>query len=145
MAVRVRLKIKRASGAKTVETSALVNSGFEAVKPQLVIPLRVAEELGIWPTSDAKEEDYGTAGGRRRFFVVHDALKVCVTTEELESYEVISDAVISDIEEEVLISDKLGGKLAIAIEDLGEGLWRLKSDKRRKVRKSEVPSLWSQK
>jgi hypothetical protein len=120
----------------------LVNSGFEAIKPQLVIPLRLAEELGLWPTSDAKEEDYGTAGGRKRFFVVPDALKVCVITEELKSYEVTSDAVISDIEEEVLISDKLGGKLAIAIEDLGEGLWRLKSDKREKVRKSEEPQLW---
>ncbi|MCW3133617.1 MAG: hypothetical protein N2V78_04735 [Methanophagales archaeon] len=33
MAVRVRLKIKRGSGAKTIETSSLVNSGFEALKP----------------------------------------------------------------------------------------------------------------
>jgi len=32
---------------------------------------------------------------------------------------------------------------AIAIEDLGEGLWRLKTDKSGKIRKSEEPQLWS--
>ena len=39
----MRLKIERGSGAKAVETSALANSGVEAVKPQLVIPLRLTQ------------------------------------------------------------------------------------------------------
>ncbi len=39
MAIRVKLRIKQ--GDKEVVTSALVNSGFEANSPQLLIPRRL--------------------------------------------------------------------------------------------------------
>jgi hypothetical protein len=44
----VRLRIRAKNGEKT-RTSALVNSGFETEKPQLLIPLRLAREIGLWP------------------------------------------------------------------------------------------------
>ena len=93
----------------------------------------------MYPITEAKEKEVKTIGGpsetkdRKRKWS-ENGWDLCTGK---------SDAVISDIEEEVLISDKLGGKLAIAIEDLGEGLWRLKSDKSGKVRKSEEPQFWS--
>ena len=45
MAVRVRLKIWRED--KVLETVALVNSGYEADSPQLMIPIFLAKALGI--------------------------------------------------------------------------------------------------
>ena len=60
MAVRVRLRIRK--GGREVTTSALVNTGFEADEPQLVVPLRLAEELQLL-SGGASIEDFSTAGG----------------------------------------------------------------------------------
>ena len=49
MAVRIRLRIRCLRRSKEVVTSALVNSGFEAETPQLLIPRRLAIESGLWP------------------------------------------------------------------------------------------------
>ena len=49
MAVRVRLRIRARHGGGEVETSALVNSGYEADSPQLLIPRPLAARLGLWP------------------------------------------------------------------------------------------------
>ena len=49
MAVRVKLRIRARGSGRGVETIALVNSGFETTTPQLLIPRRLAEELGIRP------------------------------------------------------------------------------------------------
>ena len=47
MAVRVRLRVE--VGGRVREVVALVNSGYEADTPQLMIPARLARELGLWP------------------------------------------------------------------------------------------------
>ena len=49
MAVRVKLRIKSLRSNKEVISLALVNSGFEAETPQLLIPRRLAIESGLWP------------------------------------------------------------------------------------------------
>ena len=81
MVVRVKVRIERSG--KVVETSALANSGYEAETPQLLIPIPLAETLGLW-----------------------------LPTEEL------------------------------ALEDVGEGLWRFRWEPRDKLRRSEPPKLW---
>jgi len=58
----VKLRIKGKS--KDFVSSTLINSGFEAEEPQLVIPLRLAEALGI-STAEASIEDFSMAGGSR--------------------------------------------------------------------------------
>ena len=68
MAVRVRLRIKAVKGVragKAVETTALVNTGFETDSPELLVPLRLSEALGFWPElpEGTKVEVYETAGG----------------------------------------------------------------------------------
>ena len=60
MAVRVRLRIRKSE--REVTTSALVNTGFEADEPQLVMPLPLAEELQLL-SGRASIEDFSTAGG----------------------------------------------------------------------------------
>ena len=43
--MRIRLK----HSEKSVETSALVSSGFESDAPDTVIPVEVAKRLNLWP------------------------------------------------------------------------------------------------
>ena len=47
-----------------VETSTLVNSGFEATEPQLIIPLNLAETLNL-TSSEMDIEDFDVAGGSK--------------------------------------------------------------------------------
>lgn len=140
MAVRVRLRIRSRRSGREVVTSALVNSGFEADTPQLLIPRRLATELGLWPPpEDAYVIDVGTAGGPAKKYFVPGAVEVSVVTEDRVVGPVVSDILISGIEHEVLISDRLGGELGIVILDL-RGKWRLSDEDR--ARSTETPQYW---
>ena len=144
MAVRVKLRIKARSSGRDVEAVALVNSGFETTTPQLLIPRRLAEALGIWPemAPEARIVTYGTAGGLVRNYFLPGALEVSLVEEDIRTETVVADAVISDIEEEVLISDKLTGRLGIILEDVAEGIYALKADPGRRPRHSYPPERW---
>jgi len=64
--VRVKLKIKGKN--EEITTSTLINSGFEAEEPQLIIPLKLAEVLGL--TGDETSiENFETAGGGQGFWI----------------------------------------------------------------------------
>jgi len=51
--VRVRVKIKSLRGFKageTVETSSLLNTGYIGASSEIIIiPVKLAENLGLWP------------------------------------------------------------------------------------------------
>jgi len=80
LAVRVRLRIKGKSGE--IETSALVNSGFEAEEPQLIIPLSLAERLNL-ASLEVDIEDFNVAGGGRvSGYRIRENLKVELITED---------------------------------------------------------------
>ena len=49
MALRVRLRLRVRGREGFVDASALVNTGFETEAPQLLLPLRLASVLGLWP------------------------------------------------------------------------------------------------
>lgn len=140
VAVRIKLRIKCLKTNREITTSALVNSGFEAETPQLLIPRKLALELGLWPPpEEAYLIEVGTAGGPVRNYLVPDALEVVVETEDRRVGHVKCDAMISIIEHEVLISDRLGGELGIVILDL-RGKWRFADED--KVRETESPQYW---
>jgi len=62
MAVRVKLRLRR--GEASMKVIALVNSGYEADSPRLLVPVNLAKELGLWPPPlDAKETFFETASG----------------------------------------------------------------------------------
>ena len=144
MAVRVKLRIRARGSGRDVETIALVNSGFETATPQLLIPRRLAEALGVWPdmAPEARIVTYGTAGGLVRNYFLPRALEVSLVEEDIRTEAVLADAVISDIEEEALISDKLTGRLGIILEDVAEGIYALKADPDRRPRRSYPPERW---
>jgi hypothetical protein len=144
MAVRVRLRVRSRTTGRELRVNALVNSGFETFKPQLLIPARVAELLGLWPLipREYSVRDYMTAGGPTRMHVLADEVEVGVDV-EYAANTVLSDLVISTIEEEVLISDKLAGKLGIVVYDFAEGIWRLNTDPEEVRRRSVERETWS--
>ena len=47
MTVRVRIRICSKTTGKCVDISALVNSGYETFRPEILLPKRLAEFLGI--------------------------------------------------------------------------------------------------
>jgi len=141
MVVRVKIRIWR--GGREVETSALANSGYESETPQIMIPKRLAEILGLWPPPlESFESVFDTAGGPLHVWIVPRGCVVQVVTEDAESPRVEMDVVISTLADEVLLSDKAISKLQIALEDVGEGLWRFRWESRDKVRRSVPPTIW---
>ncbi len=137
MAVRVRLRI-RVGGNKAVEEVALLNSGFEAPTPQLLIPISTARALSLWPpTEDAREVRVDTAGGPLNVWFYPRAATVKVVTGDAESREVLVDVLVSPLADEPLISDLLADELEIIVESFGKGLWRFRSDPPGKLRPSE--------
>ena len=140
MVVRVRVRIVGSGGS--LETVALANSGYEAETPQIMVPVKLARLLGLWPPEGLEETEYDTAGGPLRVWVAARACRVSVVAEEAEAPEVEADVVISPLADEVLLSDKLIGELGIALEDVGRGLWRFRWEPRDKVRRSEPPKYW---
>ena len=45
MACRVRVRLRRDD--RTIETSAILNSGFETDSPDIIIPVELAKRLGL--------------------------------------------------------------------------------------------------
>jgi len=144
VAVRVRIRIEAPSLNNVAESSALVNTGFETERPQLVLPRRLAEKLQLWPPPrEAEVVVLGTAGGPSRMYLVKNGLDVSILVGGEARNKTVCDALISDIEEEVLINDKLGEELGIVIERMASGDWRLSTDTPEVRRKSEKPEYWS--
>ncbi len=114
MAVRVRLRLRSKTSQETIETSALVNSGFEAESPQLLIPIPLARQLSLYPPPPTSSViEVGTAGGPVRVFLVREALQAWVVTGDREVGPKLVDVMISPTEEEVLISDVLAEEFGI--------------------------------
>jgi hypothetical protein len=143
MVVRVRLRLRSKTSQETIETSALVNSGFEAESPQLLIPTSLARQLSLYPPPPMSSIiEVGTAGGPVRVFLVRETLHVWVITGDREVGPKLADVLISSTEEEVLISDKLAEEFGIVLLAIGSGKWRFIDDPPDKVRYSEKPQYW---
>ncbi len=136
----MKLRIRSLRSSREAETSALVNSGFEAETPQLLIPRRLAAQPDLWPPpEEAMLVEVGTTGGPVRNYLIPRAAEVYVEAEDRSVGPVSCDVMISSHEYEVLISDRLGGELGIVILDL-RGKWRFQDEDR--VRLSEPPQHW---
>jgi len=136
LAVRVKLQLVRGE-ARTV-TAALINSGYEADSPQLIVPIQLARRLNLWPPPiDARELTFDTAGGPLKVWFIPRAAKAKVLAGDVESKEVVVDVAVSLFADEPLISDVLAGELELAVEDFARGYWRFRWEPKEKVRPSE--------
>ncbi|MCS7113220.1 MAG: hypothetical protein RMJ00_06885 [Nitrososphaerota archaeon] len=120
MAVRIKLKVR--SPSREMVTSALVNSGFEAETPQLLIPRSFALNLGLWPPPiEAQLVEVGTAGGPVRNYLIQGAIEVSAITSDRIVGPVRCDAMISNL-------------------DARRRAWRFSDEDR--VRSTEAPQYW---
>lgn len=139
--VKVKLEVKECS----ISTSALANSGFETEEPEVVLPLRVAERLNLYPKLPSGvviEEYIGIGGTRVQVFRITRILKVYVICKDKIKGPIIATAVIVPNEDEVILSDKTLDALGIILIKPGEGLWRFTDDSPNVIRKSELRETW---
>lgn len=146
MAVHVKLRLEGGSrsGPAAIETGALVNTGFESDRTELILPAAAAHLLGWWPQlpAGAREENYLAANRQPvSFFRVTRALRVCAIVLNRTLRWVRCDAIIAQRERTVLISDALASALHLVILDPKRGLWCF-TDEMGKRRRSEGRQVW---
>ena len=137
MAVRVRVRI--CSKERCVVTSALVNSGYETGEPEMLLPRRLADFLGV-ARGRGEALVYETPFGFYRLLHYPSALEVELVDVGVKVSGV--GATVSEFEREALISDKLASAPGIQLLDVGRGLWRHASDPPGRVRESARPEYW---
>lgn len=139
MAVRVKIEIETKNAKITVV--AVANAGFETKTPEIVIPIDVAAQLGVWPDlpKETKISKYDTPVGEFSLYKIENYAKITLSygNKDISS---LASIVISKEEYEVLLSDKLISELKIVIDDAGKGLWHIKNESF--IRESEPPQYW---
>ncbi len=146
MPVRVKIRIKSLKGlriSKAIESNALLNTGYTGSSPEIIIPVRLAEEMGLWPPPiDAVESTYDTAGGPASFYAIKDAITLQIIEDDAASKELTTDVAISPMEREALLSDVVIGELEVAIMNAHKGYWRFNFDPSDKTRYTKSVELW---
>ena len=127
MGVRVRVRIKY--GDSSLDLVALVNTGYETDVPEILVPVSVAEKLGIYPRllDGTIVETYKTAAGLMKAYRVGGA-STALLIGGTEAREVRTYVVVSEYADEPLMSDQLASEFGIVVEDPARGLWRLKGE-----------------
>ena len=134
MVVKVRLRIKGRSGQ--VELPALVNSGFEANEPQLVLPIEIAQELGLLEEARMLEAFEVAGGGRALGYRVIRPVEVELVLDDREPVRTSASVTVMPGESEAVISDFLASELGIVLLDIKRGLWCLRDELGKKERRS---------
>ena len=134
MVVKVRLRIKGRSGQ--VELPALVNSGFEANEPQLVLPIEIAQELGLLEEARMLEAFEVAGGGRALGYRVIRPVEVELVLGDREPVRALASVTVMPGESEAVISDFLASELGIVLLDIKRGLWCLRDELGKKERRS---------
>ncbi len=137
MAIRLRLRLTR--GDASTEVVALVNSGYETVEPEILVPPVTARELHLYPElpQGSIVKEYRLAdGSTTRLIRIPRAVNVYVVEDDRIVGPIESSLVIAERADEPLISDKLAGRLGIVALDIGEGLWCFRDEIGRVTRRS---------
>jgi hypothetical protein len=133
----VRVKIKNKIGRSSIESVAVANAGYEIPEPEVTLPLKAAQKLGLWPNfpEGSRMEEYRTAGGVVKLLRTPPCISI-----ELKNRKSTCRAVLSHVENEIILSDKVCDELAIILEEPGRGRWRIRGE--RVKRESEEPEYW---
>jgi hypothetical protein len=142
MAVRVRISIKTKRGNE-VETVSVANAGFETEIPEILLPLPLALKLNLKEKLEvARREFYKAVGRYVEMLILPEELEVYVITQDKKSEVVNCSVIVSETEDEVVMSDNLISEVGLVIEDAGKGIWRFRTDPYDKKRESETPEKW---
>ena len=142
MGVRVKIRLRNKKSGKVIKTSALLNSGYESKAPEVTLPRKVADILGFSPLPEnAKIITVRTSGGLVSEIFVPNAAELELLDENDNVLRKITvDVSISDLENEILISDSGMDALNIEVISFSKGLWRLRGET--KIRHSASPETW---
>ena len=137
MAVRVNLEILLPKSNSRVKAVGLLNTGFEGEKPEVLIPVKLAERLKVWPRLPENVElrNFETPAGLARMYYLEDVAEVSV-----EGKAIKCSLIISETEHEVLVNDQAIEGLQIVLEEPGKGLWRFRNEG--KIREGLLPQYW---
>jgi len=138
--VAVRLKLKLVRNNNSIEIIALLNSGYETFEPEILVPSTTARDLFLYPRlpQGAIIREYVLADGSiTRLIKIPKAVLIYVVEEDRIVGPVETSLVISEKAEEPLISDKLAGKLGIAVLDFAEGFWCFRDEIGKTMRRSK--------
>jgi hypothetical protein len=129
MPVKLRIEIRSRGSDRRVVLTALVNTGFVSEEPDILIPLNLARELGLWPQPDGSLLlTLSTAGGDVEGYAVPRSVFVRVLTEDRAGGDVLANALINPLADEVLISDALAEELGIQILYPRRGIWKFSDE-----------------
>ncbi|MBI4615197.1 MAG: hypothetical protein HY720_16400 [Planctomycetes bacterium] len=143
MAVRVLVRIESLCGrtpGAVLETSGMANTGFEAEREDISLPLGAASRLGLWPPPPgARKRTVLAYGVMVDIQEIPDAARVRVLTPDRQGPEVVCQATLTDTDDEVVLSDALTQGLAIDPFRPKDGFWRF-SDEALAVSRPSVPA-----
>jgi len=115
----LRIPVKLVKGDRRVQVNALLNTGFEASKPLVSIPIGVAEALKLRPTRPLTFEGPGLTMGA----AYHAGEVVVEVSQQGSTRRVSAEAIITVGEDEVALSDKCIEQLGIVIDLKGRRWW----------------------
>ena len=118
----VRIPVRLRAGKIEISTSALVNTGYEAEENEVLLPIKAAERLELYPPKGDFQEARYVAVGLSDVSVIRlpGALEVKVNLDERKTERVKATVVIAR-EEEVILSDHASSSLGIIILDPFKG------------------------
>ena len=135
MVVHVKLRVKTVRGGRARELVTLANGGAHSPEPVLVVDEATARELGV---SGGEAVEAAVVNGRRRVYLVRNAVELTLIDGGEELSRVRAHLVIHPGLEEPLITDITIDELGIQVISFSKGLWRHREDPPDKVRESAV-------
>ena len=139
MAVRVKLRLT-GPGGKEVLSTAVLNGGFEVAEPHMLLPHRCAEKLLGDYRSSAVTQSMEAAGGEISLLLASEMVTGRVIAQDHQGHEVKFHVLVSDADEEILVSDSGIDALGIRIESFFPGRWRFADQTI--IRDAEAPHYW---
>jgi len=136
---RVDLHLRRPDGT-VLATAALLNGGFEAESPHVLLPRRAYAHLYSTEPAGTRADEVQTAGGASAVLVLADPVDAWVDAGDRAGPVAPVHVIVSDAETEVLVSDAAIDALGIEIKSHGRGVWRFAGEERE--RPSVPKQLW---
>ena len=138
MTTWLRIVLRR--GGNELITCALANTGFEGLGPDVLMPVDVAQGLGL-SLSGSNVEVYAvrTAPGIALIYRLKEGVDVKVLADDRDTPIIKLTPVVSESVDYVILSDKALTELGIVIIDAGNGIWCFRDELGRAFRNSCVP------
>ncbi|MBI4614323.1 MAG: hypothetical protein HY720_11985 [Planctomycetes bacterium] len=140
MPVVVAIRVERSSTPGALESAAILNGGFGSEVPCLLLPRQAA--LLLFPEYPAGMVPVGgaTAGGRATFLASREELAARVREPDRDGPAIAFRVVVSEHDDEILVSDSGIDALGVEVKKHGEGLWRFDGETR--IRRSVPRRRW---